>query len=132
MTTESVVELRSEERRLRDEMCSAEELASAKNGAIQRLVMQSERTAGLSQLYAGFARNRLPADEFARLLAGAQTATPARLQEVSKSRLHPEEATIVIVGDVKKLLPKLPQALGVTDVQFRDAEGNPLPAKPAK
>lgn len=132
VTTESVVELRSEERRLRDEMCSAEELASAKNGAIQRLVMQSERTAGLSQLYAGFARNRLPADEFARLLAGAQTATPARLQEVSKSRLHPEEATIVIVGDVQKLLPKLPQALGVTDVQFRDAEGNPLSTKPAK
>ncbi len=132
VTTESVVELRSEERRLRDELCSAEELQSAKNGAIQRLVMQSERTAGLAQLYATFARNRLPSDEFARLLAGAQSATPARLKEVSQSRLRPDEATIVIVGDVQKLLPKLPQALGISDVQLRDAEGNIVPSKPTK
>lgn len=132
VTTESVVELRSEERRLRDELCSAEELQSARNGAIQRLVMQSERTAGLAQLYATFARNRLPSDEFAKLLAGAQNATPTRLQEVSKNRLKPDEATIVIVGDVQKMLPKLPQALGISDVQVRDAEGNVVPSKPAK
>lgn len=132
VTTESVVELRAEERRLRDELCSAEELVRSRNGAIQRLVMQSERTSGLSQLYAGFARNRLPTDEFARLLQGAQLATPAKLQEVSRARLRPDEATIVIVGDVAKLMPKLPQALGITEVQLRDAEGNPLPAKAPK
>lgn len=132
VTTESILELRSEERRLRDELCSAEELQSARNGAMQRLVMQSERTAGLAQLYAQFARNRLPSDEFARLLAGAQSATPARLKEVSQSRLRPDEATIVIVGDVQKLLPKLPQSLGVSEVQLRDADGNVIPSKPAQ
>jgi len=132
VTTESVVELRTEQRRLRDEVCSAEELSSSRNGAIQRLVMQSERTAGLAQLYAGFARNRLPADEFARLLAGAQTTTPSKLQEVSRNRLHPDEATIVIVGDTAKLLPKLPQALGLSEAQQRDAEGNIVPSKPTK
>lgn len=134
VTTESTVELRSEVKRMRDEICSAEELQRSRAGAIQRLVMQSERTAGLAQLYATFARNRLPSDEFAKLIAGAQTVTPAKLQEVGRSRLHPEDATIVIVGDVQKLLPKLPQSLGLspTDVQLRDVEGNPLASPPAK
>ena len=134
VTTESTVELRNEVTRMRDEVCSAEELQRSRAGAIQRLVMQSERTAGLAQLYATFARNRLPMDEFAKLVSGAQTVTAAKLQEVGRSRLHPEDATIVIVGDVQKLLPKLPQALGLSpaDVQRRDIEGNPLPATPAK
>ena len=92
---------------------------------------RSERTAGLAQLYATFARNRLPMDEFAKLVSGAQTVTAAKLQEVGRSRLHPEDATIVIVGDVQKLLPKLPQALGLSpaDVQRRDV-ANRSPRRP--
>ncbi len=133
VTTESVVEIRNEVKRMRDEICTAEELQRSRAGAIQRLVMQSERTSGLSQLYATFGRNRLPTDEFARLIAGAQTVSSAKIQEVGRGRLRPEEATIVIVGDVQKLLPKLPQLLGLpaSDVQLRDVEGNPLPSRPA-
>ena len=64
--------------------------------------------ATLAQLYATFARNRLPMDEFAKLVSGAQTVTAAKLQEVGRSRLHPEDATIVIVGDVHRAVRAWP------------------------
>ena len=74
------------------------------NGAIQRLVMQSERTAESSSSMRRLRAIVCRATSL-QLLAGAQNATPTRLQEVSKNRLKPDEATIVIVGDVQRCCP---------------------------
>lgn len=128
VTAESVVEIRKEALRLVNEPCSMEELARSRNATIQRLTQLSERTAGLAQLFATFSRNRLPPDEWTRMVGAAQTVTTAKLLEATRLRLRPAEATIVIVGDAEKLLPSLSKLMGLSPQQIsrRDTNGLPL------
>jgi predicted Zn-dependent peptidase len=52
-------------------------------------------------------------------------ATPAQLLSVAKSEIRPSEATIVLVGDVKKLEPLLRKLPGLQAApQYRDLDGN--------
>jgi predicted Zn-dependent peptidase len=82
----------------------------------------------LAQLFATFSRNRLPPDEWTRMVGAAQTVTTAKLLEATRQRLRPAEATIVIVGDAEKLLPSLSKLMGLSPQQIsrRDTNGLPL------
>ena len=112
VTAASLGEIRKELLRLRDEPVSAEELRKGKNAAVQHLVAQSERTAGLAQLYAGLLRYGLPLDELGRFWRDVQAVTPESLQAVVRAAMRPEEAAIIVVGDTQKVAAPLQQLLG--------------------
>ena len=101
------------------------EAQKGQKAALQHLVAQGERAAGLSQLYATLVRYGLPLDELSRLGRSVLLATPAQLLRVAKSEIRPSEATIVLVGDVKKLEPLLRKLPGLQAApQYRDLDGN--------
>lgn len=136
VTAESLTETLKELARLRSERIGPAELKKGQNAEIQRIVAQGERGAGLAQLYANIARYGLPLDELLRQGKSAQAVTPESLQQVVQAQVRPQEATIVIVGDVKKLEAKLRAVAGLPagqPPQYRDLDGHvkgPTPAAP--
>lgn len=135
VTAESLAEMLKELGRLRSELVTPAELTKGQKGEIQRIVAQGERAAGLAQIYAQIARYGLPLDELARQGAGAQQATPAELQRVVRAQIRPAEATVVVVGDAKKLEAKLRAVSGLPAAaappQYRDLDGRLKPGRPA-
>lgn len=127
VVVESVAEILKEMDRLHTEPCLPEELTRGRNAALSRLVAHSERGATLAQFFASSARNRLPPDEFARLLVQLQGVNATKLQQVTAARLQTQNATIVVVGDAEKLRPLL-SLRWAGGVHYADVEGNPLAA----
>lgn len=134
VTAESVGEVLKELGRLRGELVTPAELQKGQKGQIQQIVAQSERAAGLGLLYAQIARYGLPLDELARQGEEAQKATAAELQRVVRAQIRPAEATVVVVGDAKKLEAKLRAVSGLPAAaappQYRDFDGRVKPARP--
>ena len=61
-------------------------------------------------------------------------ATPAELQRVVRAQIRPAEATVVVVGDAKKLEAKLRAVSGLPAAaappQYRDLDGHLKPGRP--
>ena len=134
VTAESLAEMFKELGRVRSESVDRAELQKGQKAEIQRLVAQSERAAGLAQLYAGLVRYGLPLDELARQGREAQATTAAQLQRVMRAQVRPEEATVVVVGDVKKMVAKLRAVVGLPAASEppveRDLDGRLLGPSP--
>lgn len=135
VTAESLAETLKELTRLRSEPVSAAELKKGQNAEVQRIVAQGERAAGLAQIYANIARYGLPLDELLRQGKDAQAATVDSLQQVVRAQIRPDEATIVVVGDAKKLEAKLRAVVGLPGAaqppQYRDLDGHVKSSRPA-
>jgi zinc protease len=133
VTAESLTEMLKELGRLRSEPLSPAELQKGQKAEIQHIVAQSERAAGLAQLYAGFVRYGLPLDELLRQGKAAQATTAAQLQRVMRAQVRPEEATVVVVGDLKKLAAKLRAVVGLSaePAQQRDLDGRLVAPSPS-
>ena len=125
VTVEGLTETLHELQRITQQQMTVAEAQKGQKAALQHLVAQGERAAGLSQLYATLVRYSLPLDELSRLGRSVLLATPAQLLRVAKSEIRPSEATIVLVGDVKKLEPLLRKLPGLQAApQYRDLDGN--------
>lgn len=125
VTVEGLTETLHELQRITQQQMTVAEAQKGQKAALQHLVAQGERAAGLSQLYATLVRYGLPLDELSRLGRSVLLATPAQLLRVAKSEIRPSEATIVLVGDVKKLEPLLRKLPGLQAApQYRDLDGN--------
>jgi len=56
--------------------------------------------------------------------AGSENLGPAEVADASKRLIQPDKATVVLVGDRKKIEPQL-KGLTLPPVEYRDADGNP-------
>jgi zinc protease len=128
-TADAVHLLLEQVRRIAAEPVTPEELADAKENAKLALPARFESLDEVTGALADIAIYRLPLDEYATRAARIDAVTAADVQRVAKQWLHPDAMRVVVTGDRAKIEKDI-AALGLGDLELRDAYGDPV--RPAK
>jgi predicted Zn-dependent peptidase len=80
----------------------ADELASAKASLTRGFVRNFETGGQIARGVAQIATHGLPDDTFDRFVPAIETITGEDVQEAARAFIRPEDATIVVVGDVER------------------------------
>jgi zinc protease len=123
VTAPAIVEIFREIERMRESEITAEELATAKDSIARSLPGLFETTpeaaASIGQLFI----HDLPLSYYHDLPEEIRGISGAKVLQVARKYLKPEEAVIVAVGDRTKIEPKL-EKLNLGPIEVRDAGGN--------
>ena len=109
---------------------TAEELAFAKDRVVKGFPSRFEAIAGVARTLAEIVIYDLPADYFTTYRAKVDAVTAADVHRVARKYLNPEQMTILIVGDRKKVEPELKGLPFAKVVNLLDTEGNPASTAP--
>jgi zinc protease len=120
-TTEAVSETLREWRRIREEAVTEEELRKAKATLREQTVRDLATNDAIVGLLSRLRALALPLDEPARQLSRLGSLTAADLRSAARTYLHPDRATVVIVGDPSVARALAPLRLGPPEL--RDTEG---------
>jgi zinc protease len=126
-TGPALAECLAELTRIRDGAITAEELRKATATVRQERVRELSELSGLVDVFSEEGELGLPRDETSRFLARVASLTTEDLHRAATRCLHPDRATIVIVGDLGDLRPALATPaltrahLGTPEL--RDAQG---------
>jgi zinc protease len=101
-----------------------DEVRTARALLRHRFVQESERASGLAHTIAALLAAGAPLDAYQRMDAELARLEAADLRAAAEARVHPERATIVLVGDLAKIRPGI-EKLGLGAVEVRDADGLP-------
>ncbi|HEV7590206.1 MAG TPA: insulinase family protein [Longimicrobium sp.] len=123
VTDSALAELVSQLRRLRDEPVPAPELEAAKSYLVGSFPVGIETATQVAVQVATTRVVGLPIEDLLLYNPRVQAVTAADVQRVARRFVHPDQATIVVVGDAAKVLPGLERIAPVTLV---DLEGKPL------
>ena len=85
----------------------ADELARAKNYVALRYPSAFEATGDISRRLEDALVYHLPDDYFAKYVQNIQAVTAADVQRVAQKYVQPDRATVVVVGDLKTIEPKI-------------------------
>jgi len=122
VTAAAVLEIFREIDRMRESEITPEELATAKDSISRSLHGMFETTPesawNIGQLFV----HNLPLSYYHDLPGYIQEVSAARVRQVAREHLKPEEAVIVAVGDRGKIEPQL-EKLNLGPIEFRDPTG---------
>jgi len=107
VTGASLHEIYDEVRRLQQTPPGAEEAAGIRTYLAGIFTLKNSYTAGLLNSIAKRDRLGLPVDWLDRYVPGILAVTPADIQAQAIKRLPLETATLVVVGDLKTVVPQL-------------------------
>lgn len=94
-----------------DGSVSAAELEQAKAALTRGYVKHFETAGHLARAMAELSIYALPEDSFDRFVPEIDRLTPDDMAQAARSALHPDQASLVVVGDVTQIRPSL-EALG--------------------
>jgi zinc protease len=120
-TVAALAEIFRELRAIRDRPLAAQELQKAGRLVTEELPGQAETVRGLVDVYADLAAHGLSLQTPARIPEQVRAQSREGLLELARRRLHPDLATIVVVGEMEQLGPALVAAHG--RAQLRDLDG---------
>lgn len=123
VTDSALVEMLSQFRRIRDEPVTQEELDAAKNFMVGSFPLRFETASATAGQLASVRLLGLPIESLQQFTQKVAAVTPAEVQRVARQYLHPDRATIVVVGDATQVLKPLE---AVAPVTLYDVEGRPL------
>lgn len=103
VTDSSLVEFFTELRRMRDVRVPADEVERAKNYLELQLPGDLESTTDVAGQVADLQTYGLSLGELPRFAAAVRLVTPADVQRVARKYLTPDQATVVVVGDLAKV-----------------------------
>ncbi|HLL47960.1 MAG TPA: pitrilysin family protein, partial [Longimicrobiaceae bacterium] len=123
VTDSALVEMLSQFRRIRDEPVSQQELDVAKSFLVGSFPLRFETASATAGQLATVRLLGLPIESLQQFTQKVAAVTPAEVQRVARQYLHPDRATIVVVGDATQVLKPLE---AVAPVTLYDVEGRPL------
>jgi zinc protease len=123
VTDSALVEMLSQFRRIRDEPVTRDELDAAKNFLVGSFPLRFETASATAGQLASVRLLGLPIESLQQFTQKVAAVTPAEVQRVARQYLHPDRATIVVVGDATQVLKPLE---AVAPVTLYDVEGRPL------
>jgi predicted Zn-dependent peptidase len=103
---------------------TVEELAKVRAQDRADLVQTYETVSGISRRLGTLAMLGLPPSFDLEASRARQGATLARLLELARAHVHPESATVVVVGPRVEVVPQL-EAIGLREMELWDPEGLP-------
>jgi hypothetical protein len=122
VTGDSLREFFYELTRIRDERVADNELSDAKNFLTGVFPIRAETQEGLTNLIVNQKLYDLPADYLQTYRQNVEAVTPDEIQRVANKYVHPDDLSLVIVGDAGDVLS---QASSYSDnVEIFDTEGN--------
>jgi zinc protease len=123
-TVAALREISNELQALLDQPPRADEVDKAKQLVVEELPGLAESLDGLAEAYTEVGAYGLPLDTYARLAAEVSAVTPERIYALARKLVRPEQAAIVVVGDLKKIAEPLRQVYG--RALRLDADGQPV------
>lgn len=124
VTDSAVTELLTEIEMIREQPVRPEELALAKNYMAGSFARSLEDPRTLARFALNAALNGLPEDHYATYLKRLDTVTAEGVLAAAQALLHPDNITILVVGDKEKVANKLaPISFGRT-VEYLDINGD--------
>jgi zinc protease len=125
VTAPATQQLMLELKRIQSEPPTETEVKEAKIARIQSLPGQFETTAATASAMASIFLYKRPLDYYATLPAAYLAVTPAAVEQVAKTDIHPDHIIIVAVGDKAKIETSLKE-LNLAPIEYIDAAGNPI------
>jgi zinc protease len=126
VTDSTVVELLTQMRRLQEEPVPQEELDAARNYLAGSFPLGLETADQVGGQVASTLLLELPLEDLTGYPDRVRSVTSDDVQRVAREYLHPDRATVVVVGDGTQLLAPL-EALGLGPVELVDVDGGFLP-----
>ncbi|HEX2191328.1 MAG TPA: insulinase family protein, partial [Longimicrobiaceae bacterium] len=123
VTDSALVEMLAQFRRIREEPVPQAELDAAKSFLTGSFPLRFETPAATASQLAQTRLLGLPAESLQQFPQRVAAVTAEDVQRVAQKYLHPDRATIVVVGDATQVLKPL-EAVG--PVALFDVEGRPL------
>ena len=124
VTGDSLREFFYELERMRNEPVSDQELADAKNFLTGVFPIRAETQEGLTNLIVNQQLYELPDDYLQTYRDNIEAVSAADVQRVAQGYIHPDDLTIVIVGDAAEVLP---QARSYSEaINIFDTAGNTM------
>jgi zinc protease len=117
-TDSAVVEFFNELNRIRTEPVSADELQRAKNFVALGLPRRFETTAGVASQLADLEIYGLQLEFYNSYVQRIMAVTPEDIRRVANSYLRPDQAVVVVVGDLETIEPGL-RALQLGPLEIR-------------
>lgn len=124
VTDSSLVEFFREIKAIRDSPVTEVELGRAKAYVALGLPRRLETAEQLGDVVENLLLFGLPLDYYQRYLEQIMAISAEDVQRVARKYLAPERASVVVVGDLKKIRPGI-AALGLGPLQQRGAWGEP-------
>jgi zinc protease len=106
-TAAALREILREMERLRQAKVSRAELDKARQLVVESVPAQAETLDDLAEEYAALSLHELPHDAIARLPEQVRGIDATRLRVLAEELLHPERATLIVVGDAARLRREL-------------------------
>jgi zinc protease len=126
VTKESIAELRKEISDIRGPRpVTAAELAKAQENLVLQLPGEYESLGEIAGMINDVVTYDLPEDYFTSYPEKIRATTIDGLTELARERILPDNTALVVVGDRKVIEPKI-RELGLTHIEFLDAEGRPM------
>lgn len=125
VTDSALTEFTKEFNRLRDELVPQAEFDMYKTAVIQRLPRVLETPSQIANQLMALELFNLPDDFFSTLVEKYKAITPKDIQRVAKKYLHPQNLTVVVVGDEKNIKEKI-EKLKMGKIILCDENGKEL------
>ncbi len=123
VTDSALVEMLAQFRRIRDEPVPQAELDAARNFLTGSFPLRFETPSATATQLAQLRLLGLPMESLREFRERVAAVTAADVQRVARQYVHPDRATIVVVGDATQILGPLE---AVSQVALYDVEGRPL------
>ncbi|MFW5707980.1 MAG: M16 family metallopeptidase, partial [Bacteroidota bacterium] len=128
VTDSTVVEILYEMNKLRDEPISEEDLTLVKNFMTGQFARSLESPRTIANFARNIKRYNLPEDYYATYLERLNAVTIADVQEMAQKYLKPENAIVVVAGNMDEVPQTLARFAASGEVEFFDAFGRPYVA----
>jgi len=123
VTVPATIDMLAELEAIRSSEVAAEELIAARDFLVGVFPLRFETPPAIVGAIAGLVVHDLPIDELVRYRSAIEAVSAADIQAAATSRIHPDAAAIVLVGDADGFLPALEGAnLGRIVVEREDPE----------
>jgi len=126
-TDSSLIEFMKELKEIREARpATDEEVAFARRLLVQAYPRGLETNGSVVNQLADLAFFGLDESEMTSYLEQIEAVKPADVKRVAEKYVHPEQFTVVVVGDLAEIRPGI-EALGLGPITVLDAEGNEIP-----
>jgi zinc protease len=129
VTDSSVAEILSELNRIRSEKVPQDELDGIKNYLTGNFAITLEDPATIARFAINTERYKLPKDYYVNYLKNLAAVTVDDVYAMAQKYIHPENATILVVGNKEEVSRKLEPFSASKTVEFYDMYGNPVSEK---
>ncbi|MDQ3045921.1 MAG: insulinase family protein [Bacteroidota bacterium] len=123
VTDSSVIEILNELNRIRQEKVPQDELEGIKNFLTGSFAISLEDPAAVARFAINIDRYKLPKDYYTNYLKNLAAVTSEDVYAMAQKYIHPENATILVVGDKSEISSKLEVFSADKKIEFYDNYG---------